>query len=109
MALSPGEVGVLAAAGSAVDVKGHQTIAGVSTTHYALKVEVAKLDPAARDALALGGPSLPLDVWTADDGKLVRVLLGLTAQQQQVPIDITYTDYNKPVTITAPPSDQVGS
>ncbi len=107
-AVSPGELGKLVAAAPSVHVVGKETVANVATTHDTVKVDPAKLDSATRAELDLGGLQLPLDLWVAHDGKLVRVLLGLTVAGQQVPVDVTFTGYNAPVTITAPPADQIG-
>jgi hypothetical protein len=107
-AVSPGELGKLVAAAPSVQVGGKETVANVRTTHDTVKVDPAKLDPTTRDELDLGDKQLPLDLWVAQDGTLVRVLLGLTVGGQRVPVDVTFTDYDKPVTITAPPADQIG-
>jgi hypothetical protein len=106
-AVSPGELGELVAAAPTVEVKGSESVAGVDTTHYALKPDLARLDPQTSADLAIPGHSLPLDLWVSSDDKVIRALLGLDVQDQEVPIDITFTDFNQPVTITAPPASQV--
>lgn len=114
----------IAAAGTITKVT-HDTVHGVPTTHYAITVDVAKLatslsgNPAeqqAQRALADHGVrSVPFDVWVDGDNLPVRVVTHVayaepaTGQSEQVTVTIDYTDWGKPVTVTAPPADQVGS
>jgi hypothetical protein len=108
-AVTPGELGKLVAGARSVDVAGKQTVAGVQATHYAVKVDPAKLDTATRTELGDAGTKpLPLDLWVGQDGRPARASLGLPVAGQQVPIEVTFTDYDKPVDISAPPADQIG-
>ena len=108
-AVSPGQLGLAAAAAPTADVKGTQTVDGTEATRYALQVEVAKLPSAIKGQLPAGSRSLPLDLYVTSNGRLVKADLGLTVQGENVPIDVEFSDFNQPVTITSPPAGQVGS
>jgi hypothetical protein len=93
-------------------VKGTETVAGVETTHYSIVVDVAKLpdDFQGKSAIEASGlKTVPLELYIDSSGRPVRLVETLSAQGQTAVTTTTVTDYNKPVTITAPPSDQVGS
>jgi hypothetical protein len=99
----------------------HETIDGVDTTHYH-----GRIDPARVMAKAGGGGGaamakhvgiIPIDIWVDGQGRLVRQqtsvsgLQGLSdsgsAPTGDVTVTIDYTDLGGPVSITAPPADQV--
>lgn len=109
-AVSPANLGKLAAVAQEVEVDGARTVNGMPVTHYALKVDATKLDPAfpGRAALSAGGKQLPLDLYIARDGRPAQADLRLTAQGQDVPIDVKFSGYNNPVSINAPPPGQIG-
>lgn len=110
IAVSPASLSTLAGAAKSIEVKGTQTINGVLATHYVIEVDLAKL-PASfpgKDQLAAGGPSVPLDLYVARDGKATQADLRLDVLGQPVPIVVKFSDYNTPVSITAPPAAEVG-
>ncbi|MEW9554382.1 LppX_LprAFG lipoprotein [Nonomuraea sp. NPDC050783] len=99
------------------DVKsaGNETVNGDDTTHYAgtFPVDAAvQLLPADEQASARTNLSelknVKFDIWVASD-ELPRKLT-LKGQEQGATLDATlfFKDFNKPVTIQAPPADQVG-
>lgn len=114
----------IAAAGTITRVT-HDAVNGVPTTHYAITVDVAKMatslsgnpaeQQAQRELAEHGVRTVPFDVWVDADNLPVRVVTHVayaepaTGQSAQVTVTINYTDWGKPVTITAPPADQVGS
>ncbi|HEX5119470.1 MAG TPA: hypothetical protein VFW65_30135 [Pseudonocardiaceae bacterium] len=100
----------------------HGTVNGVAATHYTITVDVAKMvaaqsgDQAEEQALQqLGVTSVPFDIWVDSNDLPLRIVTHVayaepgTNQSEQVTITINYTDWGKPVTISAPPADQVGS
>ena len=102
----------ITAAAKTFDVKGTDTVAGVQTTHYSIVVDVAKLpaDFQGKSAIeASGMKTVPLELYVDRAGRPVRLVETLTSQGQTAVTTTTVTGYNKPVTITAPPSDQVGN
>jgi hypothetical protein len=111
-AVSPASFSVLAGAAKSVELKGSEPVDGVSTTHYSIQVEIAKL-PATypgKAELASGGVAvLPLELYLDSQGRPVKAIPHVTVQGQDVPISAQYSDYNKPVSIQAPPADQIGS
>lgn len=108
-AVSPGTLGLVAAAAPAAEIQGTQTIDGEVATHYALQVDTAKLTSLLGSELVADAKSLPLDLYVTGAGRVVKADLGLTVQGVNVPIDVKFSDYNAPVSISAPPADQIGS
>jgi hypothetical protein len=94
---------------------------GVQTTHYTITVDVQKMadsqaDPdqkkAMQDAIDAGMKDFPVDVWVDRENLPVRFAMetptpdgagGMTS----VKIQVDYSDWGKPVNVTAPPADQV--
>lgn len=111
----------IAAAGTITKVT-HETVNGVSATHYSITVDVAKMaagqsgGSSEQQALEqLGVGTLPFDIWVDADNLPLRIVTHVaysepTAERsEQVTMTINYSDWGKPVTITAPPASQVGS
>jgi hypothetical protein len=109
---SLGSVSAFITAADSVKNKGTATVDGVSATHYAIVVNISKL-PASlpgKDALASSGlTTLPLDLYVDDKGRPVQVTENFKVQDQQVATTVKVSAYDQPVTITAPPADQVGT
>ena len=109
---SLGSVSAFVTAADSVQVKGSETVDGVATTHYSVVVDVAKL-PASlpgKDALVSSGlKTLPVELYIDSAGRPVQVTEQFTVAQQNVSTELKVTKYNQPVTITAPPADQVST
>ncbi|GAA2458480.1 hypothetical protein [Streptomyces glaucus] len=105
-----------------VTKKGTARIGGVDTTHYRVAVDVAELP----DGAALRrqvGPTLPMDVWLDDDGRIRRQQLdmafeapagsgpsaGASSSPQRVKVRtlMEFTDFGTEVEAEAPPAKQV--
>lgn len=95
---------------------------GKQTTHYTITVDVEKLaanqeDPtmkSAMDQAIKGGlKDFPVDVWIGEDDLPVRFTMDMptpnpaTGKTASVKMQIDYTDWGKPVDITAPPADEI--
>jgi hypothetical protein len=109
---SIGSVGAFITAAKTVKLVGTGTVNGVAATHYSVVVDISKLpaDLPGKDALASSGlKTLPLDLYIDDQGRPVRVNEDFKVQGQEVSSNVTVTDYNKPVTVTAPPASQVST
>jgi hypothetical protein len=107
---------ILKAEGAKVDKLGPATVDGVATTHYRVKIDLAK-------ALRSKGLTSPLlsgvaaqvkrvseNVWVGKDGLVRRVALGATIPARgapQIAMRMDLSDYGAHVTIAAPPSDKV--
>ncbi|WP_157963590.1 LppX_LprAFG lipoprotein [Actinocorallia populi] len=100
------------------DVKkvGTEKIDGVETTHYQGTVDVKKAmtqyDPELRktaEQLSNGSEKLGFDVWV-DGEQLPRKVLTkvTTSEAKQFNVAVAFRDYGAPVTVAAPPADQVG-
>jgi hypothetical protein len=108
---SLGDVSTFTRAAQSVKAVGTATVAGARTTHYTVVVDLAKLPASysAKQALQAGGVrTLPLELYVDQQGRPARLTENFRTQGTQVKTDLTITGYNVPVTITAPPADQVG-
>jgi hypothetical protein len=109
---SLGDVGTFAKAAKSVKVVGAAKVAGVSTTHYSIVVDLARLpgDLPGKDQLVQGGlKTLPLELYIDAQGRPIEVSEDFNAQGQHVKTKVVVTGYDQPATITAPPADQIGS
>ncbi|HEX3647862.1 MAG TPA: hypothetical protein VHV49_05505 [Pseudonocardiaceae bacterium] len=96
-----------------------ETLSDVATTHYAITVDAAKLaksDPAERQALNhLGMTSLPFAIWVNSDNLPVRMVTvapisaPTVATGRQFSITVDYSHWGAPITITAPPTNEVAT
>jgi hypothetical protein len=107
---------------------GPEPVGGTPTTHYAATIDLertpAAQDPATRPAVQrlesqLGSPSLPVDVWIDDSGRLRQVaqtLQAAPAAGTPAASDPTHTSQTTTITVTGfgvpgpmspPPPDQV--
>jgi hypothetical protein len=108
---SLGSVTVFTRAAKSVEAKGTKTVGGVETVHYSIVVDVAKLPeslPGKADLTQHGIDTIPLELYVDTSGRPVQITEELVVQGQKVSTNATVSDYNKPVTISAPPADQVG-
>lgn len=100
-------------AAKSIKVIGHETVAGVGTTHYTVVVDVSKLPSTSafnKQALAASGiKTIPVDLWIDNQGRPVKVAEKLNVQGKSLNVTGTITKYNQPVTITAPPASQVST
>jgi hypothetical protein len=99
-------------AASSVKVDGPDTVNGTTATHYSVVVDVTKLptgNTSKQSLVAAGLTTLPIEMWVDSQGRLVQLTEAVTLSGQQTSTKITISKYNDPVTITAPPADQVGT
>lgn len=99
-------------AARSVEVVGDETLNGTRTTHYSIKVDLSKLHSAAIDPSALkqaGLSTLPIQLYIDDRGLPRQVTMAFQLKGHPVTMKMTAGDYDKPVTITAPPADQVAT
>ncbi|WP_217250706.1 hypothetical protein [Streptomyces sp. AC602_WCS936] len=101
---------------------GTENVGGVSTTHYKVSVDVSKL-PGGEQMSQQLGPTLPMQVWLDDEGRLRRQQIDLTvkapasasakpegsasAQQLKMSTVMQFSDFGTEVNAEAPPADQV--
>ena len=99
-------------AASGLQVVGPEQVAGADATHYKLTVDVTPLPdtlPGREALLSAGLMSLPVDLWVDDQGRPVKVTENLSVQGQTVDTEVTIGNFDAPVTVTAPPADQVAT
>jgi hypothetical protein len=96
---------------------GSATVDGVRTTRYRVAVDVAEL-PNGATLRRQVGPTLPMDVWLDDDGRIRRQQVDMTVkapagkassspQQVKVRTLMDFSDFGTDVEAEAPPSAQV--
>jgi hypothetical protein len=95
---------------------------GKATTHYSVTVDMKKyadkVDPALKStldkAIEAGVTTYPMELWVDQENLPVRVTVATpftnpaNQKPDQIKMTMDYTDWGKPVTVTAPPADQVG-
>ncbi|MFD7459329.1 MULTISPECIES: LppX_LprAFG lipoprotein [unclassified Streptomyces] len=89
--------------------KGTSVIDGVHTTRYRVTVDVAKL-PNGSELSKQVGPSLPMDLWLDDDGRIRRQQVDMTvkaATKATVRTVLEFSDFGTDVNADAPPARQV--
>jgi hypothetical protein len=109
---SLGDVGAFAKAAKSIKVVGSSKVQGVTTTHYSIVVDIAKLPdtlPGKAQLLSGGAKTMPLELYVDRTGRPIQVGENFSTQGQQVKTKVVVTAYDKPVTITAPPANQIGS
>lgn len=109
---SLGTVSIFVAAASSIEVKGTALVAGVPTTHYSVTVDIKKLPKTlpGRSELAAGElDTIPMELYIDSQGRPVQVTDRFRIQGEDVSSKATVTGYDRPVTITAPPANQVGT
>jgi hypothetical protein len=106
-----------------VTEKGKATVNGVQTTHYRVSVDVAGL-PDGDTLRKQVGPTLPMDVWLDDEGRMRRQRIGMTVKAPEAaqrsssgassaPGKVTvstvmdFTDFGTEVEADRPPAGQV--
>lgn len=81
---------------------------GVPALHYRAPVSIDKIpasDPVRIALGALGVPSLTLDLWVDGAGRPLKASAPAGGRAS----DVTFTEVNRPVTLTAPPAGQVAT
>ena len=109
---SLGDIGVFAKAAKSIKVTGGATVQGVATTHYSMVVDLAKLPdsfPGKQPLISGGVQTIPLELDVDRQGRPIQVTEDFQAQGQKVHTKVVVTNYDKPVSITAPPANQIGS
>lgn len=101
-----------ATAAQRVTLVGKDSVNGTAVNHYSIEVDVAKLPentPGRQPLLAAGITTLPIELYVDDQGRPVKATQDMTVQGQHTSTVIEFSKFNAPVTITAPPPDQVST
>ncbi|MET9800853.1 hypothetical protein [Streptomyces sp. NPDC006368] len=100
---------------------GTTTVGGVNTTQYEVTVDIARLPGGAALSKQLG-PTLPMQVWLDDQGRIRRQQFDMTfkaqaptgrpgngssPQQAKISTSIEFSDFGTKVDAAAPPAQQV--
>ncbi len=112
----PGALTKIVSGSTDVKKVGTEKIDGVETTHYQGTVDVKKAmteyDPELRktaEQLSNGSENLGFDVWVDGQDLPRKVVTKVTTSEaKQFNVTVVFRDYGKPVTVAAPPADQVG-
>jgi hypothetical protein len=100
----------------------HEQLNGEATTHYSINVDVKKMaanmastDTEKQALSQLGATTMPFDIWVNSDNLPVKIVTKIafpdptSGKSEQVSMTALYTNWGQPVTVTAPPADQVGT
>ncbi len=104
--------------GGEAKVVGTEQVDGVSTTHYASSISLAALTKTATPAQTSqikqvfgDKPVLPVDIWVDAQGRARRFDMSMTtnstAMQMSMKSSYKFGKFGEPVSISAPPADQV--
>lgn len=107
---SPSSYSLFAKAAAKLTDRGAVTIGGVATRHYSFAVIPARLPanfPNGAVLVRSGIASIPVDLYVDSQDRPVRVTETVKAQGQVVTVIATFSKYNVPVSISAPPASQV--
>jgi len=110
---SLGEVAQLLGTATSVKQDGTGTVDGVKATHYLLTLDAGTAAKSGNGQLQsllneLGSGSVPVDLWTDAQHRPVKIAVHLSLAGTKLAVTVDITNYNAPVTITAPPANQVG-
>ncbi|HEX3589583.1 MAG TPA: hypothetical protein VHV74_08115 [Pseudonocardiaceae bacterium] len=110
----------IASAGTITKVS-HETLNGQPVTHYAITVDVAKMaqtmtgNAQEKQALSqLGISTMPFDIWVDSNNLPMKIVTKVaydnpvSGGSEAVSIQVNYSNWGQPVTISAPPSSEVG-
>jgi hypothetical protein len=92
--------------------RGTEDVDGVQATHYSIVVDTSKLpdDNSGKDTLIQAGvTSLPVELYIDSQGRPVKMTENFSAEGQTISTEVTVSKYDQPVSIQAPPADQVGT
>jgi hypothetical protein len=106
---------LMVSVGQDMRLVGPDTVDGVPCVRYHLSVDARVAaqrltGPQAeqmQQAVAAGVDTIPLDVWVDAIGRTVRVTDHVTAGAQSATVDLRMSHFNEPVSIDAPPPDQI--
>ncbi|HEY2985976.1 MAG TPA: hypothetical protein VGJ38_17595 [Jatrophihabitantaceae bacterium] len=106
---------LMVSVGQNMRLVGPDTVDGVPCVRYHLSVDARVAaqrltGPQAeqmQQAVDAGVDTIPLDVWVDAIGRTVRVTDHVTAGAQSATVDLRMSHFNEPVSIHAPPPDQI--
>jgi hypothetical protein len=99
-------------AASRVRFLGSDSFDGAPVTHYSIDMDITKLPssmPGLQMLLGAGVTTVPIEMYIDGQGRPVKVTSNFPVQGQPVSSVITLSRFNEPVSITAPPADQVST
>jgi hypothetical protein len=111
-AASPSQITAFTSAARRVTLVGNEPLDGTQVNHYSIDVDVDKLPntlPGRQLLLGAGLTSLPVELYVDGEGRPVKVTQDLTVRGQHSSTVITLSKFNEPVSISAPPADQVAT
>ncbi|HEU5267608.1 MAG TPA: hypothetical protein VFU35_12955, partial [Jatrophihabitans sp.] len=103
---------VFAQAADSLKLVGPTTVNGAPATHYSIVMNPAKLPPSypsKQELVDSGIGTIPLELYIDDHGRPVEMDEHFTLNGQSVETKATFSDYNAPVFISAPPPTEVGT
>jgi hypothetical protein len=106
---------MMMSAGHDLKVIGSESVDGVPSMHYHVVVDprvVIQKMPAEQaqqmqEAIDAGVDSIPVEVWVDARGRPVKLTDTVSAQGQTANVELRLNHFDEPVTIEAPPADQI--
>ncbi len=106
---------VMVSVGQNLRLVGPDTVDGTPCVHYHLLIDTrvaaqklpAVLGRQMQQAVDAGVDSIPLDLWVDATGRSVKLTDQVTAGAQSATLDLRLNHFNEPVSIDAPPPDQI--
>ena len=109
-AASLGDIADIVGTATSFTDKGSTTVGGATATDYSFSVTGKSDGSALQQQLAdLGTKPTPVDLNVDSQGRPVKVSLGINFGGSTLTINATLSDFNTPVTITAPAANEVAS
>ena len=102
----------LVAGASALQDKGNDSVDGVPAEHYTMKIDPTKPSGSAGiDSLlhALGSSPVTVEVWVDAQTRPVKLVIDIALGSASFPVTVVVSRFDAPVTITAPPAEQVST
>jgi len=100
----------LASAATSVKVDGSDSFDGTPATRYSIVVDINRLaadNPVRQLLLGAGLTTIPIDIWLDSQQRMIQFTEALTISGQATTTKVTISKYNQPVSISAPPADQI--
>lgn len=88
------------------ELVGQEDVNGAQADHWKLTVDSAAIAGDAAGAAALPD-TIAYDVWLDGEGRFVKSLVEMDVAGQATSTETTMSGFGEPVTITAPPADQI--
>jgi hypothetical protein len=104
-----GELGAIVKSARELSRVGTDTVNGQALAHYTMTIDPAAADspPLVRQLAGLTKDAIPVSLWLDSSSRPERLTLAPKISSMPLTLTITISNFNAPLTISAPPPDQV--